>query len=184
VANAGFTIPKKFSCFRAQFIGYTSGTVSAQGYLISTAAPQQVSGGVIGVITPQPSPSSSFATTITNATSTALEVARAAKSSAGNLYGFYCTAITPNSTATAGYCFGYNATACPANGVTPTAALILDVCQYDTTAKGCSLSRLPGPARNYSTGISICITTATSPFGAVISSGAGSNTAYFSVDYQ
>lgn len=118
------------------------------------------------------------APSITGAAGTALVAVLAAKASAGNLIGFNCTAVAG---AAAGFCLGYNATACPTNGSAVTAAAVLDVCTFDTSNKGCSLSRNGGPSKRYGTGISICMTTATSPFGAMVSN---VNTGYISADFQ
>lgn len=131
---------------------------------------------IIGAVIPTPSSSSANAFTITNATSAALEATRAAKASAGNVYGAYVTAVAGGS---AGFLVGYNATSCPADGAV-TAALVLDVCVIDTTNKGCSISR-PGPPRNYSVGICYYITTGASPFANKLT---GTNTGFISVDYN
>lgn len=74
-----------------------------------------------------------------------------------NLYGFYCGAIGGGA---AGYCATIDATAAPSAGaITP-----LDFCYFDTTAKGCSLGRQPGPPRYYTHGVVVLITSASSPY--------------------
>lgn len=175
-ATGSIKLPVTLRCFRSQITAYGSGTVTAEGYLRINPGPQQVLGGQIGT-TAFPTTSVTAATTITNATSTALEATRAAKSSGGNVYGAYATAIAGGS---AGFLVGYNATACPADGAV-TGALVLDSCAFDTSNKGCSISRLPGPARNYSAGICFYITTGASPFA---NKATGTDTGYLSVDYQ
>jgi hypothetical protein len=112
----------------------------------------------------------------TAATVTSLGNSLVAKGSAGNLLGFYCTAITGGA---AGYCVAYNATTAPSPGAL-TGALVLDVCAFDTGSKGCSLSRIPGPPRNYSTGITILVTSSSTPFTYTT----GVDTAYISADVQ
>jgi hypothetical protein len=171
----GLSAPVKGRCFRLQITAYGSGTITAEGYLRVTRAENSAVFGTVGaMITPNNQPSA--ATTITNATSTALETARPAKASAGNLYGFYCTAITG---AAAGFCIAYNANATPGTGAL-TGSLVLDSCAFDTTNKGCSLSRLPGPPRNYSAGIVVLCSSAVTPFTYTT----GVDTCYISVDYQ
>jgi hypothetical protein len=81
------------------------------------------------------------------------------KASAGNLYNFNCTAI---SGAAAGFCVAYNGAATPGTGAL-TAANVLDFCFMDTTARGCSLTRIPMYI-NYSAGIQILITSAATPY--------------------
>lgn len=81
------------------------------------------------------------------------------KSSAGNLYDFKCDAIAG---AAAGYCIVYNGSSAPSTG-SLTAANVLDWCYFGTTAAGCSLSRVPMPI-NYSTGIVVLISSASTPF--------------------
>lgn len=110
-----------------------------------------------------------------HASTTALGTSLAAKASAGYLYGFNCTAITG---AAAGYCIAYNGTTAPGTGAL-TGANVLDACYFDTTARGCSLSRIPmGVA--YGTGIVILVSSAVTPFTYTT----GIDTAFISADYQ
>lgn len=78
--------------------------------------------------------------------------------SAHNLYGFYCGGIAGSA---AGYCVAIDATSVPSNGASITA---IDFCYFDTTPKGCSLGRQPGPPRYYTNGVILLITSATTPF--------------------
>lgn len=77
---------------------------------------------------------------------------------AHNLYGFYCGGIAGSA---AGYCVAIDATSVPSNGASITA---IDFCYFDTTPKGCSLGRQPGPPRYYTNGVILLITSATTPF--------------------
>ena len=120
----------------------------------------------------QPSPS------MTGAVGAGLVAALAAKASAGNLIGFNCTSITGGA---AGFCFGYNATSCPTNGSAVTQASVLDACAFDTSNKGCSLSRNGTPSKRYGTGISICMTTAASPYATMASA---TDTGFISADFR
>jgi hypothetical protein len=98
-----------------------------------------------------------------------------AKASSGILLGFNCTSITGGA---AGYCIAYNATSAPAPGAL-TGANVLDSCFFDTTARGCSLSRIPIGA-TYGTGIVILVSSAASPFTYTT----GTDTAYVSADFN
>ena len=91
------------------------------------------------------------------------------------LRGFYCNFITGN---IGGACIAYNSTTVPTPGAL-NAALVLDGCAFDTTAGGCSLSRLPAGI-NASNGIVILVSTAASPFTWTQSSNV---TAFIGVDY-
>lgn len=88
--------------------------------------------------------------------STSLEASHIIKGSAGNLFGFYCSAITGGTT---GYCIANNTTTAPSNSAATTP---LDIC-YFTTAAGCSLSRIPRGVA-YGTGITILISSNATPF--------------------
>jgi len=113
--------------------------------------------------------------TNSHASSTSLGTSLVAKASAGTLFGFYCGAITGGA---AGYCIAYNGTAAPSTGAL-TGANVLDACYFDTTARGCSLSRIPmGVA--YSTGVVIILSSAATPFTYTT----GTDTAFISADYQ
>ena len=155
-------------------ITYTAGafgpmTVDTNGNLCFNG-----SGGGSSTVVVGPSSASGIASTAS--TVTTLGTSLVAKASAGNLYGFYCTAITGGA---AGFCIAYNAITAPSPGAL-TGSLVLDVCAFDTGDKGCSLSRIPGPPRNYSTGITILVTSASTPFTYTT----GVDTAYISADVQ
>lgn len=119
-------------------------------------------------------PSSAATSATSQATTAALAASLAVKATPGNLYGFYCNAITGGAS---GYCVAYNATAAPGTGAL-TGASVLDVCYFNGAA-GCSLNRIPMP-RNYSTGIVILVTSAATPFTYTT----GVDTAYISADFQ
>lgn len=112
---------------------------------------------------------------ISHASTTALGTSLVAKATAGNLYGYNCTAITGGA---AGYCIAYNGTAAPATGAL-TGANVLDVCYFGSSPAGCSLSRIPLGA-TYSAGIVILVTSAATPFTYTT----GTDTAFISADYQ
>lgn len=112
--------------------------------------------------------------TVSHASITVLGTALVVKASAGTLFGFNCSALTGGA---AGYCVAYNATAAPGTGAL-TGSLVLDVCQFDTTARGCSLARSAPIA--YSAGIVILVTSAATPFTYTT----GTDTAFVSADYQ
>lgn len=129
------------------------------------------SGGSTTVIVP----SSSSANALSHASVSSLGTSLVAKASAGNLYGFNCTAITGG---VAGYCVAYNATAVPSTGAL-TGTLVLDSCAFNSNTAGCSLSRIPMGV-NYSAGIVILVTTATTPYTYTT----GTDTAFISADYE
>jgi hypothetical protein len=81
-----------------------------------------------------------------------------AKNAAGNLLGFYCTAITGG---TSGFCIAYNGSSVPGTGAL-TGANVLDTCQI-VSASGCSFSRIPASVA-YGTGVVIILSSATTPF--------------------
>ena len=115
------------------------------------------------------------AATMSHASTTALGTSLVAKNSAGNLGAYNCTAITGGA---AGFCVAYNATSAPSTGAL-TGSLVLDYCYFDTTARGCSLSRLPNNIA-FSTGIVILATSAASPYTYTT----GTDTAALEADYQ
>jgi hypothetical protein len=121
------------------------------------------------------SPTSSSTSALSHASVTALGNSLVVKASAGNLYAFNCSAIAG---AAAGNCIAYNGTAAPGTGAL-TGANVLDSCNFDTTTKGCSLSRIPMGV-NYSTGIVILVSSAASPFTYTT----GTDTAFISADYK
>jgi hypothetical protein len=112
---------------------------------------------------------------VPHASTSALGTSLVAKASAGDLFGFNCTAITGGA---AGYCVAYNAASAPGTG-SLTGASVLDFCYFDTTARGCSLSRIPLAAA-YSTGITILLTSAASPYTYTT----GTDTGAISADYE
>ena len=113
--------------------------------------------------------------TVLHASTTALAAALSAKTSAGDLMGFNCSGITGGA---AGFCVAYNAASTPGAGAL-TGALVLDFCQFDTTARGCSLGRAPSQVA-YNAGIQILVTSAASPYTYTT----GTDTAAISADYQ
>jgi hypothetical protein len=118
---------------------------------------------------------SSSAITVLHAHTTALANNLSVKTSSGNLLGFNCTAITGGA---AGYCVVYDGASTPATGAL-TGANVLDFCQFDTTARGCSLGRAPTQVA-YPTGIQVLVTSAASPYTYTT----GTDTAAISADYQ
>jgi hypothetical protein len=107
-----------------------------------------------------------------HAASASLVTSLVAKAAPGSLVGFNCTGIAGGS---AGFCVAVNATSAPSTG----AVVPLDWCYFDTTARGCSLNHLPG-AVNYTTGIVILMTSATTPYTYTT----GTDTGAISADYQ
>jgi hypothetical protein len=133
---------------------------------VTEASAAAILAGVQAPIPPYPVPHAS-----TSALGTSLVV----KASPGNLFAYNCTAITGGA---AGYCIAYNATTAPSTGAL-TGTLVLDFCYFDTTARGCSLSRIP-LAANYSAGITILLTSAVTPYTYTT----GTDTGAISADYQ
>ena len=105
--------------------------------------------------------------------STTLVSSQVVKTTSGNLGGFNCTAITGGA---AGFCVAIAANSAPTNGATITP---LDFCWFDTTARGCSLSRIPSTIA-YSNGITILITSAATPYTFT----SGTDTAAVSADFN
>lgn len=112
--------------------------------------------------------------TVSHASTTALANSLAVKAAPGTLFGFNCSGVAG---AAAGYCIAYNATVAPGGGAL-TGSLVLDICYFDTTARGCSLAR--NSPISYSAGIVILVTSATTPFTYTT----GTDTAFVSADYQ
>lgn len=110
-----------------------------------------------------------------HANTTALANNLNVKASSGTLINYNCTAITGGAQ---GYCVAYNAAATPGTGAL-TGANVLDSCQFDTTTRGCSLSRV-SVGVNYATGIQILVTSAATPYTYTT----GTDTAFISADYQ
>lgn len=129
----------------------------------------------LGPTTPAANAVAMTATALAPASVSALGTSVVGKASAGNLYGFYCNAITGGS---AGYCIAYNATAAPSPGAL-TGSLVLDTCYFNTPA-GCSLSRMGGPSRAYSAGVTILLSSAATPFTYTT----GTDTGFISADVQ
>lgn len=131
--------------------------------------------GVQGCPTCVPVPMSDTGMAVSHASTTALANSLNAKATAGSLVGFNCTAITG---AAAGYCVVYNAVTPPSAGAL-TGTLVLDFCQFDTTARGCSLGRAPAKV-TYSIGMQVLVTSAASPYTYTT----GVDTAAISADFQ
>lgn len=105
--------------------------------------------------------------------SSALVTSLVAKAGPGSLAGFNCTSVTGGA---AGFCVAVNLTAAPS----PSASITpLDFCYFDTTARGCSLSRIPNVV-NYGTGLVILMTSAASPYTYTT----GTDTGAISADYN
>jgi hypothetical protein len=115
------------------------------------------------------------AITFSHASTTALGTSLVAKNTAGSLAGYNCTGVTGGA---AGYCIAYNGSSAPGTGAL-TGANVLDFCYFDTTARGCSLSRIPSVVA-YSAGIVILVSSAASPYTYTT----GTDTAAISADYQ
>lgn len=97
------------------------------------------------------------------------------KAAQGFLFGYNCTAITGGS---AGFCVVYDSAFTPPAGAL-TGAQVIDFCYFDTTARGCSLSRIPlGIA--YHNGIQVLMTSAVTPFTYTT----GTDTGAISADFQ
>jgi hypothetical protein len=120
-------------------------------------------------------PTSASGNALSHCSVSSLSTSLVCKTLAGNLYAFNCTAITGGA---AGFCVAYNATAAPSTGAL-TGTLVLDVCPFNSNTAGCSLSRIPMGV-NYSAGIVILVTTATTPFTYTT----GTDTAFISADYE
>jgi hypothetical protein len=112
------------------------------------------------------------AATMAHTTTGALAASLVAKGSAGNLGAFNCTAITGGA---AGYCIAINAISAPTSGsaITP-----ISVCMFDTTTRGCSISRLPDTIL-MGTGIVILLSTNASPYTFT----SGADTGFIEADY-
>ena len=122
------------------------------------------------------SPTSSSVSAMTHATTTSgLANNLIVKGSAGNLGGFNCTGISGG---VAGYCIVVNQATVPSTG-SLSASIVLDACYFDTTARGCSLSRMPDVV-NYSAGITILVSSAASPYTYTT----GTDTAMITADYK
>lgn len=156
-----------YSYIRARISSYSAGTITVTGY--AAANPSVQPGTGLNV----PVPSSASGNALSHASVTSLGNSLVVKTTPGNLYGFNCTAITGG---VAGFCVAYNGTSSPGS---PTAADVLDVCYFGTTAAGCSLSRIPMGV-NYSNGIVIYMTTAATPF----TNTTGTDIGYISADYD
>jgi hypothetical protein len=154
----------------ASIVAILKGLYSSTTSPIPTQAESVVIGGVGLTAT------SSSALSMSHAVSASAGVTSlVAKASAGNIYGYNCTAI---SGAAAGFCVIYNGTSAPSTGAL-TAANVVDFCYFDTTARGCSLSRIPMQI-NSSSGIVALITSASTPFTYTT----GTLTGAISVDYK
>lgn len=145
----------------------SGGVLSVQGVSGGTPLPTAGTATIV--------PLSTSAAAVSHASTSALATSLVAKASAGNLFAYNCTAITGGSP---GYCIVYNGTAAPSTGAL-TGTLVLDQCYFPATAQGCALSRTPYGAQ-YSTGIVILVTSATTPYTYTT----GVDTAAITADFQ
>jgi len=156
-------------------------TTSAPTYTTSTYNPLSLdTAGNLRVVTASSStqtlaPTSSSTAALSHASTTALGTSLVASATAANLYAYNCSGITGGS---AGFCIVYNGSSAPGTGAL-TGANVLDYCFFGTTPQGCSLSRIPMMV-NYSTGIVVLISTASSPFTYTT----GTATGAITVDYK
>lgn len=113
--------------------------------------------------------------TIPHASNNSLTNNLTVKTARGALVNYNCTAITGGS---AGFCVAYDSAFVPPTGAL-SGANVIDVCYFDTSARGCSFARLSaGP--DYVNGIQILVTTAATPFTYTT----GTATAFIEADYQ
>jgi hypothetical protein len=96
------------------------------------------------------------------------------KNIAGTVGGFNCTAVTGGA---AGYCVAYDAASVPGTGAL--SGTVIDVCYFDTTARGCSLAHIPNGVLT-TKGIVILMTSAATPFTYTT----GTDTGFISADYN
>ena len=120
-------------------------------------------------------PPGGVATPVQHAHTAALAASLLVKNAPGTVAGFNCTAITGGA---AGYCVAYDASSVPSTGAL-TGALVLDVCYFDTSARGCSLAHLPNGIVS-AHGIVVLLTSAATPFTYTT----GTDTGYISADYN
>jgi hypothetical protein len=88
---------------------------------------------------------------------------------------FNCTGVVGGA---AGWCIAYNGVAAPNTG-SLTGALVLDACYFDTSGAGCLINYSPGGIE-FSLGITILVTSASSPFTYTT----GTDTAFISANYN
>jgi hypothetical protein len=138
--------------------GYGTAVVDIFGNVCATSS----SGGGAAPLNP-----------VSHAATSALAATLVAKAAAGNLYGFYCNAITG---VASGQCIAYNSATAPATGAL-TGTLVLDSCAFISSA-GCSLTHAPNSVV-FGTGIVVIISAANNPF--TYTAGA---TGFIGVDYQ
>lgn len=112
-----------------------------------------------------------WAQSISHIATAALANSLVVKAGPGSLYNVNCTSVAGNA---AGYCVVINATVAPSTG----AIVPVDFC-YIANAGGCSLWHTGGPL-NFSTGIVVLITTASSPYTYTT----GTDTAAIGVDFN
>lgn len=176
--TGGAGIPRVTISNDSAIINNGFATTAAPTYTTSTYNPLSLDlDGNLRVVTATNStqtiaPTSDAADALSHASTTALGTSLVAKASAGNLYGFNCSAITGGS---AGFCIAYNGSSPPGTGAL-TGANVLDFCFFSSTAQGCSLSRIP-MAVNYGTGIVILISTAATPYTYTTGTATGAITA-------
>jgi hypothetical protein len=145
---------------RARISSYSAGTITITG---------------TPVYGPNATVTNTTGTTVSHASTTALGTSLVGKASPGSLFGFNCSGIAGGA---AGYCIAYNGTSAPGTGAL-TGANVLDFCYFDTSARGCSLSRIP-LAASYSTGIVLLLSSAASPYTYTT----GTDTGAITIDYQ
>lgn len=153
-----------------------SGNINAPGGVIMcpTASGNYVPCGAPGAL-PLPIVNLTIPPQLAHIGVTALGNSLVVKQTKGSLAGFNCTGIAGGA---AGFCIAYNSASVPGTGAL-TGAQMIDACYFDTSARGCSLSRLP-LAAFYSNGIVILMTSAASPFTYTT----GTDTGFISADYN
>lgn len=115
------------------------------------------------------------AQTLPHASSNSLVAALTVKTAPGFLSDYNCTGITGGS---AGFCIVYDSAFVPPTGAL-TGAQVIDFCYFDTTARGCSLSRIP-LGISLTNGIQILMTSAATPFTYTT----GTDTGAIEADFQ
>ncbi len=179
-APTGYIFPKKLRYFRARVSTFIAGTTTVVGNLHKAPSnngpvPIGVIAGTANIGGVVPVPSSTSAQAVSHASTTALGTSLVAKNAAGNLYAFNVSGVAGGA---AGFAIAYNGSSAPGTGAL-TGANVLDFCFFDTTARGCSLSRIPMGVQ-YSAGIVILVSSAASPYTYTT----GTDTAAITADYQ
>lgn len=143
---------------------------------VSVANTVQISAATLSNITSAARTETIAVSGFSHASTATPSIALLVKNTTGFLYGYNCTALAGGS---AGFCVAYNSATVPASGAALTSASVLDVCYFDTSPRGCSLSRIPG-STTFGNGIVVLITIASSPFTFI----GGTASAFISADYQ